>query len=75
MINLPPGTPPLLRLNEASANFNLSKSTLLRMRRAGTVRTFKTTGGQFMFYRDDLIELISKNTNGNHQVQGSSEPA
>jgi excisionase family DNA binding protein len=75
MINLPPGTPPLLRLNEASLHFNLSKSTLLRMRRSGTVRTYKTSGGQFMFYRDDLVDLISKNTNGNHQVQGPSESA
>jgi hypothetical protein len=28
-----------------------------------------------MFYRDDLVDLISKNTNGNHQVQGPSESA
>jgi hypothetical protein len=28
-----------------------------------------------MFYRDDLTEHISKNTNGKHQVQGSQEPA
>jgi hypothetical protein len=28
-----------------------------------------------MFYRDDLIEHISKNTNGKHQIQGSQEPA
>lgn len=75
MIILPPGTPPLLRLAEASASFNLSKSTLLRLRRKGAIRTYKTSGGQFMFYRDDLIEHISKNTNGDHQVQGSPESA
>jgi excisionase family DNA binding protein len=75
MISIPAGTPPLLRLAEAQSIFNISKSTLLRMRRRGDVRTYKTTGGQFMFYRDDLIEHISKNTNGKHQIQGSQEPA
>ena len=75
MISIPAGTPPLLRLAEARSIFNISKSTLLRMRRRGDVRTYKTTGGQFMFYRDDLTEHISKNTNGKHQVQGSQEPA
>ena len=75
MIILPPGTPPLLRLAEASTSFNLSKSTLLRLRRKGVIRTYKTSGGQFMFYRDDLIEHISKNTNGDNQVQGSPESA
>ena len=73
MINLPPGTPPLLRLAEASSSFNMSKSTLLRLRRKGAVKTYKTSGGQFMFYRDDLIELISKNTYGDNQVQGSPQ--
>jgi len=45
------------------------------MRRRGDIRTYKTTGGQFMFYRDDLIEHISKNTNGKHQIQGPSQSA
>lgn len=75
MISIPSGTPPLLRLAEAQSIFNISKSTLLRMRRRGDVRVYKTTGGQFMFYRDDLIEHISKNTNGKHQVQGPSQSA
>jgi excisionase family DNA binding protein len=68
-INLPTGTPPLLRLNEANAVFNISKSTLLRLRRTNVIRTYRTSGGQYMFYRDDLIEHISKNTNGNEQLQ------
>lgn len=68
MITVPAGTPPLLRLTEANQIFNLSKSTLLRLRRKGVLKTYRTSGGQFMFYRDDLIEHISKNTNGAHQV-------
>jgi len=68
MINVPAGTPPLLRLTEANQIFNLSKSTLLRLRRKGVLKTYRTSGGQFMFYRDDLIEHISKNTNGSNQV-------
>lgn len=72
-INLPTGTPPLLRLNEANAVFNISKSTLLRLRRVNAVRTYRTAGGQYMFYRDDLIEHISKNTNGNDELQKARE--
>jgi excisionase family DNA binding protein len=68
MITVPAGTPPLLRLTEANQIFNLSKSTLLRLRRKGVLKTYRTSGGQFMFYRDDLIEHISKNTNGSNQV-------
>jgi excisionase family DNA binding protein len=68
MITVPAGTPPLLRLTEANQIFNLSKSTLLRLRRKGVLKTYRTSGGQFMFYRDDLIDHISKNTNGANQV-------
>jgi excisionase family DNA binding protein len=71
MLNLPANTPPLLRLAEASVVFNLSKSTLLRLRRSGSVRTYKTNGGQYMFYRDDIIDFITKNTNGLDKVQES----
>ncbi len=71
MLNLPANTPPLLRLAEASAVFNLSKSTLLRLRRKGVIRTYKTEGGQFMFYRDDLTNFLTKNTNGLDQIQES----
>lgn len=72
MLNLPANTPPLLRLAEASNVFNLSKSTLLRIRRRNAVRTYRTDGGQYMFYRDDLIEYITKNSNGHDQVQEPS---
>ncbi len=72
-INLPTGTPPLLRLNEANAVFNISKSTLLRLRRHNIIRTYRTSGGQYMFYRDDLIEHISKNTNGNDNLQETGD--
>ena len=75
MISIPTNTPPLLRLAEASSVFNLSKSTLLRIRRRNAVRTFRTSGGQYMFYRDDLIQYISINTNGHDQIQKSPEPA
>jgi predicted site-specific integrase-resolvase len=60
---LPKETPPLLRLADASRIFNLSKSTLLRLRNKGAIKTFKTLGGQHMFFRDEILNYIEKNTN------------
>lgn len=62
-MELPKETPPLLRLAEAVRLFNLSKSTLVRMRNKKVVKTFKTVGNQHMFYRDSLIEYIKANSN------------
>jgi DNA-binding transcriptional MerR regulator len=62
-MELPKDTPPLLRLSDAARIFNLSKSTLLRLRRSGVIKTFKTVGGQHMLYRDSLLELIKANSN------------
>lgn len=62
-MELPKDTPPLLRLSDASRIFNLSKSTLLRLRRAGVIKTFKTVGGQHMLYRDSIVDLIKANSN------------
>jgi len=62
-MEIPKETPPLLRLADAVRIFNLSKSTLVRMRNKCLVKTFKTVGGQHMFYRDDLVAYIKSNSN------------
>ena len=62
-MEIPKDTPPLLRLADVVRIFNLSKSTLVRMRNKALVKTFKTAGGQHMFYRDDLLEYIKNNSN------------
>lgn len=63
---LPKETPPLLRLADAARIFNLSKSTLLRLRNKGAIKTFKTLGGQHMYFRDEIINFINQNT---HELQ------
>ncbi len=60
---LPKETPPLLRLADAARVFNLSKSTLLRLRNSGSIKTFKTLGGQHMYFRDEILDFIKLNTN------------
>jgi hypothetical protein len=70
-MEIPKETPPLLRLADATRVFNLSKSTLIRLRNAGKVKTFKTIGGQHMFYRDSLLEFIKSNSNEVQQPQSS----
>jgi hypothetical protein len=55
-------TPPLLRLAEAARLFGLSKTTLIRLRRQGVLRIFKTQGKQNMFYRDDIKAFLSNNS-------------
>ena len=62
-MEIPKETPPLLRLADAVRIFNLSKSTLVRMRNKCLVKTFKTVGGQHMFHRDDLVAYIKSNSN------------
>lgn len=62
-MEIPKETPPLLRLADASRVFNLSKSTLIRLRISGKIKTFKTVGGQHMFHRDSLLEYIKSNSN------------
>ena len=62
-MELPKETPPLLRLADAARIFNISKSTLLRLRRSGLIKTFRTLGGQHMIYRDSLNEFITQNSN------------
>ena len=63
--------PPLLRLAEASRHFGLSKTTLIRLRKQGVLRIFKTQGGQNMFYRDDIKAFLSNNStpSNNEHVQ------
>lgn len=60
---LPKETPPLLRLADAARVFNLSKSTLLRLRNSGAIKTFKTLGGQHMYFRDEILDFIKLHTN------------
>ncbi len=62
-MELPKDTPPLLRLADASRLLNISKSTILRLRRSGRIKTFKTLGGQHMIYRDSIVEFIKQNSN------------
>jgi hypothetical protein len=62
-MEIPKDTPPLLRLADANRVFNLSKSTLIRLRNSGKLKTFKTFGGQHMFYRDSILEYIKSNSN------------
>ena len=62
-MELPKDTPPLLRLADAARLFNISKSTILRLRRSGRIKTFKTLGGQHMIYRDSVLEFIKQNSN------------
>jgi hypothetical protein len=68
---LPKETPPLLRLADAARIFNLSKSTLLRLRNSGSIKTFKTLGGQHMFFRDEILNFINQNT---HELQKPDSP-
>ena len=62
-MELPKETPPLLRLADAARIFNISKSTLLRLRRSSLIKTFKTLGGQHMLYRDSINDFITQNSN------------
>jgi excisionase family DNA binding protein len=62
-MELPKDTPPLLRLADAARLFNISKSTILRLRRSGRIKTFRTLGGQHMIYRDSVVEFIKENSN------------
>lgn len=63
--------PPLLRLADAARIYGLSKSTFIRLRRQGVIPTFKTQGGQNMFYRDAIEQFLKinsyKNNDGNQQ--------
>lgn len=63
--------PPLLRLADAARIYGLSKSTFIRLRRQGVIPTFRTQGGQNMFYRDAIEQFLKinsyKNTDGNQQ--------
>lgn len=68
---LPKETPPLLRLADAARVFNLSKSTLLRLRNKGEIKTFRTLGGQHMFFRDEILNFINQNT---HELQKPDSP-
>jgi len=62
-MELPKDTPPLLRLADAARLLNISKSTILRLRRSGRIKTFRTLGGQHMIYRDSIVEYIKQNSN------------
>jgi hypothetical protein len=62
-MELPKETPPLLRLADAARIFNISKSTLLRLRRSGLIKTFRTLGGQHMLYRDSINDFITQHSN------------
>jgi excisionase family DNA binding protein len=48
-----------LRINEASALYGISRSTIYKMRAAGTLRTVKI-GGRRLVPRDALEALISE---------------
>ena len=48
---------------ESMSGFNGQYLDLLR--KSGVLRVYKTKGGQFRFYRDDIIQHINNNlTNG-----------
>lgn len=63
--------PPLLRLADAARIYGLSKSTFIRLRRQGVIPTFRTQGGQNMFYRDAIEQFLKINSyktpDGNQQ--------
>ena len=54
--------PPLLRLADAARIYGLSKSTFIRLRRQGVIPTFRTQGGQNMFYRDAIEKFLKINS-------------
>ena len=51
-----------MRLAEAARTYGISKTTLIRLRRAGKLRTFTTNGKQHMFYRDDITAYLKNNS-------------
>lgn len=53
---------PLMRLAEAARTFGISKTTLIRLRRAGKLRVFVTNGKQNMYYRDDIVAYLKNNS-------------
>ena len=52
-----PGEREVVDLGEATRILGTSKPTLYRWLRAGRIRGFKA-GGQWRFYRDDLIKFL-----------------
>lgn len=54
--------PPLLRLADASREFGISKTTLIRLRKRNILKVFTTRGGQNMFFRSDIEDYINSNS-------------
>ncbi len=65
-------TPPLLSRKAASQLTGLSVRYLDRLRKDGTLRTYKTKGGHHRFYRDELIEHINLNASSTSKGQSDS---
>jgi hypothetical protein len=62
--------PLLLTRSMASSMSGFNGQYLDYLRKSGSVRVYMTKGGQFRFYRDDLINHIKNNlTNGQTFLQ------